>query len=81
MSQLDIQNRFSFHPATTDRKRQTHEGVRSECRQLAMFLEEELPYGREKDTAMSRLEEVMFWANAAVARPQSDQRAVGENQP
>ena len=65
----DIANRFDFHPADTDVKRQAHETVRAECRQLVEFLNDALPDGREKSLAITKLEEVMFWSNAAIARP------------
>jgi hypothetical protein len=67
----DIAHRFAFHPATTDEKRDAHARVRQQCHQLADALNEQLPDGREKAVAMTKLEEVMLWANAALAR-QSD---------
>jgi hypothetical protein len=64
----DIANRFAFHAATTEEKRDAHTSIRQECRRLADDLNERLPEGREKSTAITKLEEVMFWANAALAR-------------
>jgi hypothetical protein len=66
----DIEQRFAFHPATTDEKRNTHTSVRQQCRQLADALNALLPEGREKALAITHLEEVMFWGNAALARHQ-----------
>lgn len=68
MDSADIEHRFAFHPATTEEKRDEHTSVRQNCRQLADFLNEKLPEGREKSLAITRLEEVMFWGNAAIAR-------------
>jgi hypothetical protein len=68
MSPEDIENRFAFHAATTEEKRDAHTSVRQQCRQLADFLNEKLPDGREKALAITHLEEVMFWGNAALAR-------------
>lgn len=65
----DIENRFAFHAATTEEKRDAHTSVRQQCRQLADFLNEKLPPGREKNIAITKLEEVMFWGNASLARP------------
>lgn len=64
----DIENRFVYHAPTTDEKRDAHTSVRQQCRQLADALNEQLPDGREKAVAMTKLEEVMFWGNAALAR-------------
>lgn len=68
MSPEDIEHRFAFHAATTEEKRDEHTSVRQSCRQLADFLNEKLPEGREKALAVTHLEEVMFWGNAAIAR-------------
>lgn len=64
----DIENRFVYHAPTADEKRDAHTSVRQQCRQLADALNEQLPDGREKAVAMTKLEEVMFWSNAALAR-------------
>ena len=68
MDSADIENRFAFHPATTEEKRAAHTSVRHHCRVLADFLNEKLPEGREKSLAVTHLEEVMLWGNAALAR-------------
>lgn len=64
----EIAHRFAFHPAATDEKRDAHTSVRQQCRQLADALNSQLPDGREKAVALTKLEEVMFWGNAALAR-------------
>ncbi|MGW2497308.1 Acb2/Tad1 domain-containing protein [Streptomyces pseudogriseolus] len=68
MSPEDIEHRFAFHAATTDEKRDAHTSVRQACRRLADHINETCPDGREKALAMTSLEEVMFWGNAALAR-------------
>jgi hypothetical protein len=64
----DVEHRFAFHAATTDEKRDAHTSVRQACRRLADFINESVPDGREKSLAITHLEEVMFWGNAALAR-------------
>jgi hypothetical protein len=67
MNYDDLRNRFIFHPAT-EKTGPQHERVRAECLRLARLFNEMLPDGREKSTAMTKLEEVMMWSNAAIAR-------------
>lgn len=64
----DLQRRFNFHPADTEHKRDTHNLVRNSCLHLAFQLDELVPDGREKSLAITNLEQVMFWANAGIAR-------------
>lgn len=63
-----VESDFSFHPANTDEKRSAHTNIRERSKILALYLAENLPAGREQSMALSKLEEVMFWANAAIAR-------------
>lgn len=69
MNSDDIRNRFAFHPAPDDEKRNAHTAVRTQCLNAALYLNEMLPDGREKSLAITHLEEAMFWGNAALARP------------
>ena len=69
MDQEDLNNRFSFHPATPENGRgDQHAAIRGECLTLASTLNVLLPEGREKSLAITHLEEVMMWGNAAIAR-------------
>lgn len=68
----DIGHRFAFHAAPGQEKRDEHTAVRQHCRRLADELNERLPDGREKSVVMTKLEETMFWANAALARNQEE---------
>jgi hypothetical protein len=60
----DLSKRFEYHPPRTE----MHQDVRSECLSIALSFNESLPEGREKALAITKLEEAMFWANAAIAR-------------
>lgn len=68
MDSQDLDNRFAFHPATDDEKRAQHASARRGCGNLAAHLNDLLPEGREKSLAITKLEETMMWANAALAR-------------
>ncbi|MDG3012450.1 hypothetical protein G4X40_20120 [Rhodococcus sp. D2-41] len=69
----DIENRFDFHPAATADRRAAHESIREGCKALALFLEAKVPVGREKALALTKVEEAMYWANAAIARQEDCQ--------
>lgn len=64
----DIEHRFDFHPASTAEKRAEHGSVRAAMKALAIFVNENVPEGREKALAITNIEQAMFWANAAIAR-------------
>lgn len=69
----DLENRFSFHPTNEDHIRQAHETVRNTCLRLALDLNSQIADCDEKKEAIKCLEQVMFWANAAIARyPQNN---------
>jgi hypothetical protein len=63
----DLEKRFTYHPPT-DAKVQIHQGIREELLATAESIGILLPEGREKSLFLTKLEEAMFWANAAVAR-------------
>jgi hypothetical protein len=67
-SAADITHRFAYHPPKDPKTVHEHETVRALVGGLASDLDQFLPYGREKSLAITKLEEAMFWANAAIAR-------------
>lgn len=69
MEPSDIEHQFTYH-VPTDKKRADHEKARKACQQAAERLNRLCPEGREKSLAITKLEEAMFWANAAIARNQ-----------
>lgn len=72
MDQHDLDNRFAFHPARDSGVAERHEAVRDCLRIAAANLDDLCPDGREKSLAVTKLEEAMMWANAAIARHPAD---------
>lgn len=67
MDKLELQNRFTYHaPAGTQAER--YEQCRFNAMALAFWIVEHTPESREQALAITKLEEVVFWANAAIAR-------------
>jgi hypothetical protein len=62
----DVDNRFALHPPT-DRTGPKHNAVREQHRQLAHWILDNVPAGRQRSLALTALQESMMWANAAVA--------------
>lgn len=67
---VDLANRFSYHPPKTEDVKNAHEWVRNTLLRVAGDFDIELSPGREKSLAITHLEEAMFWANASIARNQ-----------
>lgn len=63
-----LAHRFEYHPPKDAETRTAHERVRGHSRRLAEELDALLPEGREKSLALTKIEEAMMWANAAIAR-------------
>lgn len=64
---FEVNNRFSYH-SPTPAKVEDHQDVRELLKNAAHTFDVMLPEGREKSLAITKLEEAMFWANAAIAR-------------
>ena len=58
---------FSYHAPDEAYKAQ-HEDVRDTCLWLAKRINHLAPDSREKSLAITNLEQVMFWTQAAIAR-------------
>lgn len=65
-----MDHRFQHHPPSSDWVIRSHQTIREECNQLFEIIECMVPDGREKSLAITKLEEVMMWANAGIARGQ-----------
>lgn len=62
-----LENNFSYHEPKGDQQVR-YAAIREECLQLASCISLLCPNSRERALALTKLEEVMFWANASIAR-------------
>lgn len=69
MQLADLENRFAYHAPRDEPTKEDHEFVRIVLMRAAHQLDHRIPDdSREKSLAITKLEEAMFWANAAIAR-------------
>jgi hypothetical protein len=64
---IDIEKNFTYHAPTTDQANR-YETIRMFCKRAAEIIDRCCPESREKSLAMTKLEEAVMWANAAIAR-------------
>ena len=70
IDRTEVDNRFAYHrPSSKDIERK-HDGIRELCAVLAEALIDTCPESRELSLALTKLDEVCMYANAAVARHQ-----------
>lgn len=70
MNQDDIDYRMDYR-SPTDEKQERHEAMRAAFKGLMRHVSEKTPPGREQSLAFTKLEESLFWANAAIARSET----------
>lgn len=73
----DIQRNLVNHPPTEETQ-QVMEHIRSYVHELAFRMDGNLPAGRERALAFTKLEEATMWAMAALARDDFDREREGE---
>ena len=62
----DIEKRFTYHnPKGKEHRFQT---LRDNAKSLAYEIKKQCPDSRERSLALTKLEEVIMWANASIAR-------------
>lgn len=64
----DLLNRFTFHPVKDSTQGDLYGEVRTKALEYASWLDSVAPDSRELSLAITKLEEVVFWTNAAIAR-------------
>lgn len=77
----DHAKRFNYHPPSNDEIKRRHEVARTRLREVADEIGSLLPPSRELSLFVTKLEEAMFWANAAIARNHDKISDPGKPQP
>lgn len=65
--QKQLDNNFVYHAPKLGQP-ERYAVLRAEAKNLAQHFLKECPPSRERAAAITKLEEAMFWANAAIAR-------------
>jgi hypothetical protein len=68
ITQEELNLRFDYHRPPTAEVSAMHDGIRAACKDLAQFLNDAVPAGRDLACALTALEECMHWANAGIAK-------------
>ncbi|MFC4768728.1 DUF7681 family protein [Effusibacillus consociatus] len=62
-----IENNFTYH-APKPGQPEKYSALREKAKEFAYLIDELCVNSREKSLAITNLEQVVFWANAAIAR-------------
>lgn len=62
-----IQRNFTYHRPPAEKTKDFFE-LREKAKELALLIAHRVPEGRERETAITRLEEAVMHANAGIAR-------------
>ncbi len=63
----DLEKRFTYHAPKADQP-ERYEFIRKQAKELALFIVTFCPNSRERSLALTHLDDVVMWANAAIAR-------------
>jgi hypothetical protein len=67
MPEYDVENVFRYH-TPKEGQQARYEQLRNRARNIATLILESCPNSRERSLALTKLEESIMWANAAIAR-------------
>lgn len=73
-----IAHDFSYH-APTPNQIGRYEVLRSTARQMAEAMARNCPLSPELNTAIERLQDAVFWANASIARNESPRKPLSSD--
>ena len=67
MDLLEVDTRFTYYPPK-DKQPEIYQLIREKAKQFGNYISVYCPDGREQSLAMTKLEEVVMWTNAGIAR-------------
>ena len=70
-----IENDFTYHAPVGDQVAR-YEQIRDTAKEFAYEIVDFTPPGREQSLALNNLDQVVFWANAAIARGEAHNDSV-----
>jgi hypothetical protein len=71
---FQIETAFTYHPPQPGQA-ERYKLLRDKAHELAVLVTQETPPSREQSQALTNLEQVIMWANAAIARNETAPRA------
>ena len=63
----DLNRRFTYHPPNGSQP-ERYVAIREKAKELAFLIAQTSHESREQSTALTKVEEAVFWANAGIAR-------------
>lgn len=66
----DLVKRFTYHPPIEGQP-ERYQAIRAAALDLAILINNTTPASREQSLSLTALDEVVFWANSAIARNES----------
>jgi hypothetical protein len=67
MTDFELEHRFTYHPPK-DGQPVMYEAIRDAAFEYAKLINVLVPDSREKSLALTKLDEVVYWSNAGIAR-------------
>ena len=67
MDSKTVENNFTYHPPKPDQI-EKYTAIRDTGKNVVELINDVCPESREKSLAITKIEEAIMWANAAVAR-------------
>lgn len=67
MNRDELERNFTYHPPKPGQP-ERYGTLRDKAKELALLVADECPESREKSLALTKIDESIMWANAAIAR-------------